>query len=101
MGFYYEAKGVAEILIPLTMVGLNVGAVMLNAVYERRREMEVMSVIGLNPVHLAFLFIAETIVIAMVAGGLGYLFGLGFYRIMSLFVNPSWLGRRWNGGGAP
>ncbi len=85
LGFYYEAKGVAEILIPLTMVGLNVGAVMLNAVYERRREMEVMTVIGLNPVHLAFLFIAETIVIGMVAGGLGYLFGLGFYRIMSLF----------------
>jgi len=57
--------------------------VMLNAVYERRREMEILSVVGLNPAHMALLFVAEGIVIGMVGGGLGYLFGLGFYRIMS------------------
>jgi len=83
LGFRYEAKGAAEILIPIVMVGLNVGAVMLNAVYERRREMEILSVVGLNPAHMALLFVAEGIVIGMVGGGLGYLLGLGFYRIMS------------------
>ncbi len=83
-GFRYEAKGTMEILFPLVMVSLNVGAVMLNAVYERRREMEVLSVVGLNPAHMALLFVAEGIVIGMVGGGIGYLFGLGFYRVMSI-----------------
>jgi len=84
LGFHYEVKGMAELFIPLVMVVLNVGAVMLNAVYERRREMEAMTIVGLNPVHLAFVFIAEAIVIGMVAGSMGYLLGLGFYRIMTL-----------------
>ena len=85
IGSYYEAKGAAELLIPLVMVGLNVGAVMLNAVYERRKELRVLSTIGLNPAHIAATFVAEAVIIGMVGGGLGYLFGLGFYRIMTLF----------------
>jgi len=85
IGSYFEAKGAAELIIPLVMVGLNVGAVMLNAVYERRREVRVLSVLGLNPAHIASTFVAEAIIMGMVGGGLGYLFGLGFYRIMTLF----------------
>jgi len=84
IGKYYEAKGGLELLFPLAMTGLNVGAVMLNAVYERRREMKILTVIGSNPAHLAMLFISEAVILGMVGGGLGYLFGLGFYRIMPL-----------------
>jgi len=85
LGYYLEAKGTAELMIPLVMVCLNVGAVMLNAVYERRQEMRVLTVVGSNPAHLAMVFIAEAIVVGMVGGGVGYLFGLGFYRVMALF----------------
>jgi len=78
-------KGVVEVLIPLVMVVLNVSMVMLNSVYERRREIATLSMLGLNPAHIAATFVSEAIIIGMVGGGLGYLFGLGFFRIMALF----------------
>jgi len=85
IGYRIETKGAVELIIPLIMAGLNIGAVMLNAVYERRKEIRVLSMLGLNPAHIASTFVAEAIIIGMVGGGLGYLFGLGFYRIMSFF----------------
>ena len=85
IGSYFEFKGVAEILIPLVMVTLNVSMVMLNSVYERRKEIRTLSMLGLNPAHIGLIFVAEAIILGMVGGSLGYLFGLGFYRIMVLF----------------
>ena len=85
IGSYREFKGAAELLIPLVMVGFNVGMVMLNSVYERRREIRTLSMLGLNPTHIGSIFVAEAIILGMVGGSLGYLLGLGFYRIMVLF----------------
>jgi len=85
IGSYYELKGAAELLIPLVMVGLNVGMVMMNSVYERRKEIRTLSMLGLNPTHIGLIFVAEAIILGMVGGSLGYLFGLGFYRVMVLF----------------
>jgi len=85
LGFRYEAKGAAEIIIPITMVVLNVAAVMLTSVYERRKEMQVLTLVGLNPVHIGTVFVAEAIVVGLVGGGIGYVLGLGFYQIMTFF----------------
>ena len=84
-GSYVEVKGAAELLLPLVMAGLNVGMVMLNSVYERRKELKTLLVLGLNPTHIGLLFVAEAVILGMVGGSLGYLFGLGFYRIAVLF----------------
>jgi len=48
---------------------------MLGAVYERVREIGIYSAVGLAPVHVAFLFIAEACVYAVIGGILGYLLG--------------------------
>ena len=85
IGSYVESKGIAELLIPLVMVGLNVGMVMMNSVYERRKEIRTLSMVGLNPTHIGLTFVAEAIILGMVGGSLGYLAGLGFYRVMVLF----------------
>ena len=85
IGSHVEFKGAAELLIPLVMVALNVGMVMLNSLYERRKEIRVLSMLGLNPTFIGLIFVAEAIILGMVGGSLGYLFGLGFYRIMVLF----------------
>ncbi|MGQ9515378.1 MAG: FtsX-like permease family protein [Thermoproteota archaeon] len=85
LGFRYEAKGAAEVVVPIGMVVLNVAAVMLNAVYERRKEMQVLTLVGLNPRHIGSVFVAEAIVVGLVGGGVGYILGLGFYQIMSFF----------------
>ncbi len=85
IGAFIEMKGAAELIIPLVMVGLNVSMVMLNAVYERRKEIRTLSMLGLNPTHIGLIFVAEAIILGMVGGSLGYLLGLGFYRVMVLF----------------
>jgi len=85
IGSYIETKGAIELLIPLIMVGLNVGTVMLNSIYERRKEIRTLSMLGLNPTHIGLIFVAEAIILGMVGGSLGYICGLGFYRIMILF----------------
>ena len=84
IGPYIEMKGTLELLTPLIMVGLNVGSVMLNSIYERRKEIRTLSMLGLNPTHIGLIFVAEAVVLGMVGGSLGYIFGLGFYRIMIL-----------------
>jgi hypothetical protein len=57
---------------------------MLNSLYERRREINILSSIGLNPAEIASIFVAEASIMGFIAGGLGYLGGLGFYSVMPL-----------------
>jgi ABC-type lipoprotein release transport system permease subunit len=78
---HLEAKGIS-ILIPWLIVILNVTIVMINAIYERRREIIILSSIGFNPTHITSLFGAEALITGVLAGGIGYLLGLSFYRIM-------------------
>jgi len=85
IGRYIEFKGVAELLIPMIMVILNVSMVMVNSAYERGKEIRVLSMLGLNPTHIGLTFVAEAVVMGMVGGSLGYLAGLSFYRVMILF----------------
>ncbi len=83
VGSYIETKGLA-ILIPWIIIILNVIITMLNSIYEQRKEISILSSIGLNPSHIVGLFIAEAAVIGVVGGGVGYLLGLGSYKLMSI-----------------
>jgi ABC-type lipoprotein release transport system permease subunit len=82
MGYYQQLTGLA-IIIPLVIASLNVGVTMLNAVFERRREVMLLSVTGLNPRHIMFLFLAESMIIGIIGGTLGYLVGIGTFRVLS------------------
>ncbi len=82
IGSYIEFGGAAELLIPLVIVVLSIGMVMVNSVYEREREIKILSTLGLNPTHIGLMFVAEAIIMGMVGGSIGYLTGLGFYRTM-------------------
>ena len=84
IGSYIRFDGTAELLIPLVIVVLSVGMVMANSVYERGREIKTLTALGLNPTHVGLMFLAEAIVLGMVGGSIGYLAGLGFYRILVL-----------------
>ncbi|MEM2088130.1 MAG: ABC transporter permease [Thermoproteota archaeon] len=82
VGAYIKFEGTAELLIPLIMVVLSVGMVMTNSVYERGKEIKLLSTLGLNPTHVGLMFLAEAIIMGMVGGSIGYLAGLGFYRTL-------------------
>ena len=80
---YVEARGLT-IAIPWVIVIMAVVVTMLNAIYERRREVAILSSVGLNPSHIRGLFVAESAIIGVLGGGAGYILGLGSYRAMTL-----------------
>jgi ABC-type lipoprotein release transport system permease subunit len=85
LGTYFEGKGIS-LAIPWTIVVLNVVITMLNALYERRKEINILSSVGLNPSHMAGIFIAEALATGLIGGGIGYLLGLNMYKVMA-FLN--------------
>jgi len=81
-----EMKGVESYVILLSLVALNVGAIMLNVVEERRKEIRSLMALGPNPTHIAILFLAEAAIQGLIAGGLGYVGGLLLYRALGAFA---------------
>jgi hypothetical protein len=82
---YFEGKGL-PIIIPFVIVILNVVVTMMNAYYERRHEVMVYSSIGMNPQHITSILLTEAAVIGVLGGCLGYLLGLGAYKMFYLLI---------------
>ena len=81
-------SGMGNLFVPILIAALIVLNTMLGAVYERVREIGIYSSVGLAPVHIAFLFLAEACVYAIVGAVLGYLLGQATATAM---VNFGWL----------
>jgi hypothetical protein len=64
-----------NLIVPVLIAALIVLNTMLGAVYEREREIWIFGSLGLAPVHIASLFIAESCVYATVATVFGYVAG--------------------------
>ena len=72
--------GLGALMIPSLVAALIVLNAMMGAVYERFREIGIYSSVGLAPMHIALLFIAEACVFAVLGTTLGYLLGQGLGR---------------------
>jgi len=83
VGSYLEGKGL-PLIIPWAIVVLNVVVTMLNSLFERRREISILSSVGLNPAEIASIFVAEASITGFIAGGMGYLGGLTLYKVMPM-----------------
>lgn len=75
-------RGTKELVIPLLIAAAIVLNTMLGSVYERVREIYIYSSLGLAPTHIAFLFVAEAMVYAVVGAVAGYLFGQVMSKIL-------------------
>jgi ABC-type lipoprotein release transport system permease subunit len=84
VGSYIEGKG-RSLLVLFVIVVLNIVMTMLNSLYERKHEIYILSAVGLNPAHITSIFFVEAGIIGLTAGGLGYLLGMGFYKVL-LFI---------------
>ncbi len=80
--------GAGTLLIPILIAALIVLNTMLGAVFERQKEIHIFSSIGLAPNHVAMLFIAESVVYAILGAMAGYLLGQGSAK---LIVAMDWL----------
>ena len=65
-----------DIVVPLLVASCIVFNTMLGSVYERQKEISVYSAVGLSPRHVFFLFLAESLVYAVLGVIGGYLLGL-------------------------
>ena len=75
-------QGMGALIIPALIAALIVLNAMMGAVYERFREIGIYSSVGLAPVHISLLFIAEACVYAVLGAALGYLMGQGVGQIL-------------------
>ncbi len=66
-------SGVPNILIPLLISVFIVLNTMISSVYERKNEIAVYTSVGLAPSHVGFLFVAESMALAVISVVLGYL----------------------------
>lgn len=82
LGVYFQGKGM-PLAIPWAIVVLTVVITMLNSLHERRREVSILSAVGLNPAHVGSIFVAEATAIGIIGGGAGYLLGLAMYNVMT------------------
>lgn len=75
--------------IPLLVAGMIIFNTMLNSIAERRREIYVYTSLGLAPVHVAGIFMAEALTYGLMGGMSGYVFGQG---LATLFSRMGWMG---------
>jgi len=75
--------GLENLIIPIVIAALIVLNTMLGAVHERVREIGIYSALGLAPVHISMLFLAEAAVFANLGAILGYLLGQALAKVLS------------------
>jgi len=63
-------------VVLMVIVIASIFNVILGSVYERKKDIFTYSVVGLSPLHISFMFLAETIVYALIGGVVGFLFAI-------------------------
>ena len=77
-----SVRGLGALAIPAVIAAMIVLNAMLGAVYERFREIGIYSSVGLAPVHVSVLFLAEATVYAILGVTMGYLLGQGLGKLL-------------------
>lgn len=70
-----SGRGLEMVFFPILIASLIVLNTMLGSVYERIKEIQIFSSIGLAPAHIGMLFMAEALVYAILGSVAGYLLG--------------------------
>ena len=75
-GAGYSSEGFEMIIIPLIIGALTIASTLTGNIFERIGEMSVFSFLGMNPMQIAGVFLAESLVTALVGAVIGYLVGV-------------------------
>src|SRR5439155_14219268 len=82
-------SGAGQVAIPLAIAGLIIFNTMMGSIAERRREIHVYTSLGLAPLHVGALFVAEALTYGLIGTVFGYVIGQG---IGTLLLKFGWLG---------
>ena len=81
LGAVNEVKGM-QLAAPWSIMVLIIASTMLGSMQDRKREINILSSVGINPSHITGIFLSEALILGIIAGCIGYLMGLGFYPLM-------------------
>ena len=93
-------RGITQLLILVGILMLTILDTMLAAVHERKDEISIYSAVGLSPLHVMGLFLAEALTIGVIGAVLGYVGGMGMHKMFNLLgiltelhpnVTTSWI----------
>ncbi|KYH42827.1 MAG: hypothetical protein AYL33_000500, partial [Candidatus Bathyarchaeota archaeon B63] len=82
----YEIFGLQLMAVPFTLAALVLLNIMLGHVYERTRYISTYSSVGLSPMHVATMFLVESIVFAVLGATLGYILSLIIGAIVAAYA---------------
>ncbi len=82
-------SGGAQVAIPLLIAGLIIFNTMMGSIAQRRREIHVYTSLGLAPLHVGALFLAEAMTYGLIGTVFGYIIGQGVGTALS---HLGWLG---------
>jgi len=87
---WFSTEGFAFLSAPMAIAAFTVLNLMLGAVYERRREISILSSVGLSPMHISSLFLTEALLHATCSSVIGYIAGIIGIRAIYLYgaVSP-------------
>src|SRR5206468_2289481 len=84
-----SVSGAGQVAIPLAIAGLIIFNTMMGSIAERRREIHVYTSLGLAPLHVGALFVAEALTYGLIGTVFGYVIGQG---IGTVLLKLGWLG---------
>jgi hypothetical protein len=84
-----SVSGAGQVAIPLAIAGLIIFNTMMGSIAERRREIHVYTSLGLAPMHVGALFVAEALTYGLIGAVFGYVIGQG---VGTLLLKLGWLG---------
>ena len=82
-------SGAGQIAIPLAIASLIIFNTMMGSIAERKREIHIYTSLGLAPLHVGALFVAEAMTYGVIGTVFGYVIGQG---IGTAFDKLGWLG---------
>ncbi|RLE66102.1 MAG: hypothetical protein DRJ47_03290 [Thermoprotei archaeon] len=74
-----------QLVIPIAIGILIIFNSMLSNVYERSKEIETYSALGLSPYHVSGLFLMEALILSVISGVLGYIVGIALAKTINIF----------------
>jgi len=86
-----RSTGFDVIIVPLIMVLLILSSTIYGNLYERRKDVYVLSVCGASPLSILFLFLGESLVYSSLGSFIGYFLTMLILRIL-MVLNPGVLG---------
>jgi hypothetical protein len=84
-----SVSGAGQVAIPMAIAGLIIFNTMMGSIAERRREIHVYTSLGLAPMHVGALFVAEAMTYGLIGAVFGYVIGQGAGTAL---LQLGWLG---------